>query len=200
VGGAVTDEPRAPDDVDPRGVAIAAGVVISMAMTLTAMGRVRWCACGSWVPWSFDVWSSHNSQHFVDPYAFTHLLHGLAFYALMRGLLGPRRLWWRFAAAITLESLWELVENSPFIIEKYRESTISLEYYGDSVANSVADVGACAVGFLVASKVPWKVAVALFVAAEIGLALWIRDGLLLNLLMLTFPIEAVKQWQLGAMG
>lgn len=196
----MTDEPRAPDDVDPRGVAIAAGVVISMAMTLTAMGRVRWCACGSWVPWSFDVWSSHNSQHFVDPYAFTHLLHGLAFYALMRGLLGPRRLWWRFAAAITLESLWELVENSPFIIEKYRESTISLEYYGDSVANSVADVGACAVGFLVASKVPWKVAVALFVAAEIGLALWIRDGLLLNLLMLTFPIEAVKQWQLGAMG
>lgn len=181
----------------PRVLAASAALMAVAAVLLFTQGRVAWCKCGSLAPWSGDIWSLHNSQHLVDPYSFTHVLHGVAFFAL----LWPLRRWApdgvRAVVAVAVESAWECLENSAAVIEKYREATISLDYYGDSVANSMADVVACAVGFTIASRVSWKVALGFFLATEVVLALWIRDSLLLNVLMLTFPIDAVKQWQMG---
>jgi hypothetical protein len=173
-------------------------VVAAMAVALRAMGRVWWCQVGDWAPWSFDIWSPHNSQHLLDPYTFTHVLHGVVFYGLLRLVLGREWGWWRLVLALAAEAAWEVGENTPAVIEAYRESTISLDYYGDSILNSVADVAACAAGFLLAARLPAWATWAGFFGTELILALWIRDSLLLNVLMLTFPVEAVKQWQLGA--
>lgn len=105
------------------------------------MGRVWWCACGSWQLWSFEVLSRHNSQHLLDPYTPTHLQHGIGFYfltwLLLSGWLGSAA---RFFVAMAVEAVWEVVENTAAIIEQYREVTISLDYYGDSIINSLADM------------------------------------------------------------
>jgi hypothetical protein len=180
-----------------RVLTASAALMAVAAVVLVSQGRVLWCKCGSLAPWSGEIWSLHNSQHFLDPYTFTHVLHGVAFFAL----LWPLHRWLtdgvRAALAVGIESAWEVFENSAYVINKYREATISLDYFGDSVANSMADVVAMAVGFTFASRVSWKVGLGFFVVTELALALWIRDSLLLNILMLTFPIEAVKQWQMG---
>jgi hypothetical protein len=172
------------------------GVVIAAAATLLWMGRRVWCAQGDWAPWSFDIWSAHNSQHVVDPYTFTHVLHGVVFFAGLR-LLGARWPDLRLLLAIVLESAWEVVENTERVIQHYREATISLDYTGDTVVNSVADVAAMVCGYLIASRVPWWASVLLFVGTELVLAWWIRDSLTLNVIMLFWPIEAIKTWQTG---
>jgi hypothetical protein len=182
----------------PRSGWVAAAVTVAVtAAALLAMGRTVWCGCGSLVPWAWDVWSEHNSQHLLDPYAVSHVLHGLLFYAGARAVIRTPRTDLRFALAIAAEAVWEIVENTDAVIARYREATISLEYYGDSVANSVADLGACAVGFAIAARLPWWGSALLFVAAEALLAWWIRDGLLLNVLMLLLPLDAVRAWQAG---
>lgn len=175
------------------------GTIVACGMTaviLREMGQPPWCSCGSLVPWSWDIWSSHNSQHAIDPYTFTHVLHGV----ILCGILFLSR---RFVSdriayllAIVIESCWEILENSPIVIERYRQSTISLTYSGDSVTNSVFDILACAVGFLIARRIGWKWALALFVITEVLLVLTIRDCLLLNVLMLVYPVEAILQWQM----
>lgn len=180
-------------------LAVAVGAVVIMSLALAAQGRVWWCAQGDWLPYSFDVWSPHNSQHLVDPYLFTHVLHGVVFYAVARLLLGAGRFRHRLMAAVVVESLWELVENSQFIIDKYRESTVSLDYNGDSIANSVADIAAMVGGFLLAGTLPVWGSVVFFFVVEAILIWWIRDSLLLNVIMLTVPIEAIKQWQMKGM-
>lgn len=174
-------------------VPLAVAVVV-----LRSMGRVWWCACGSLAPWSGDIWSSHNSQHLFDPYTFTHVLHGVAFFAILWVPLRNRSLALRAALAVSIESAWEVIENSEAVIQKYREATISLDYYGDSVLNSIADVGACLLGFAIASRLPWWASLGLFVATELFLGWWIRDSLLLNIVMLVWPLEAIRQWQMGA--
>ncbi|MEZ5397900.1 MAG: DUF2585 family protein [Bryobacterales bacterium] len=179
------------------GYGLAAAATVASAVALTAMGRSLWCACGSLAPWAGDVWSRHNSQHLLDPYSFSHVLHGLLFYAAARALVGDRRLDLRFALAVAAEAAWEIAENTNAVIERYREATISLDYYGDSVANSVADIGCCALGFFVARRLPWWGSALLFVATEAVLALWIRDGLVLNVIMLLAPNEAIRAWQAG---
>lgn len=159
------------------------------------MGRRLWCACGSAVPWSWDVTSAHNSQHLIDPYSFTHVLHGLALFAAMRFLLpgwSPAR---RLALAAALEALWELVENSPFVIARYRATAVAAGYFGDSLLNSASDVGACLAGFWLASRLPWKASAALFVATEAALLLAVRDSLVLSSLQLVYPVAAVSAWQ-----
>jgi hypothetical protein len=166
-------------------------------LTLHAMGRTTWCACGALVPWSFAVWSSHNSQHLVDPYTLTHVLHGIAFYALFRLLAGRVSREARFALAIAAESLWEVIENTDAVIRKYREATMSLDYYGDSVLNSAGDIAACALGLLLAARLRPRWSVLLFAAFELGLLLTVRDSLLLNVLMLLHPVPAVKAWQVA---
>jgi hypothetical protein len=178
-------------------LAAAAGIVGVGALTLHLMGHRLWCACGSPAPWSWDIWSPHNSQHLIDPYTFTHVLHGVLFYALLRWIVGPRWPQARALLALTIEVSWEIVENTPAVIAAYRKSTIALNYSGDTIANSLGDIAACLLGYLAAMSLPWAVSAVGVVVVEVALLLTIRDNLLLSVLMLLRPIEAIKAWQLG---
>ena len=164
---------------------------------LALSGRAWWCACGQLYPFSLDVWSSHNSQHFADPYVFTHLLHGFLFCGLARLVLRERveseQVW---LLVVVCECLWELAENTPYVIMRYRESTIALDYFGDSIANSVGDILACALGCWLALRLPVWASVTIFVMTELLLMRWIRDSLLLSVWMLLFSTEAIRNWQL----
>ncbi|MBA3569664.1 MAG: DUF2585 family protein [Pyrinomonadaceae bacterium] len=140
---------------------------------------------------------SHNSQHLLDPYAFTHVLHGFVFFWLLSSLLPRTPRLWQFTLAILLEGLWEVFENTEFIIQRYREATAALGYYGDSVANSLGDVVTCGIGFLIAQRIGFRRSFVVFVATELVLLIWIRDSLLLEILMLIYPIDSLKTWQMG---
>ena len=161
------------------------------------MGRRVWCSCGSPIPWSWDIWSPHNSQHLLDPYTFTHVLHGALYYAVLWLLLGSRWPPLRALLAVMVEVGWEVGENTDAIIQAYRESTISLNYYGDSIMNSVGDVIAFALGYAGAMRLPIWLSALVFVAVEATLLLTIRDSLLLNIVMLLHPVAAIKMWQMG---
>lgn len=175
-----------------------AAVAIAMVAALRLEDRLWWCACARWNLWSSDVWGAHNSQHFVDPYAFTHLLHGVGFWWILRLVAARWSVWRQSLATAVLEALWEVWENSPFIIERYRQETAAQGYLGDTVLNSIGDLLSCLAGFWIAQRIGWRWSIALFAVTEIVLALWIRDGLILNILMLIWPIEAIKAWQMPA--
>ncbi len=178
--------------------ALCLALVAATALILLAMGRVPICECGYVKLWHGETMSAENSQHLSDWYTPSHVIHGFVFYWLT-GVTMPRvGLGWRLLVATAIEVGWEILENSDRVIERYRATTISLDYYGDSVLNSLADIGAMAAGFWLASRLPVAATVAIAFGFEIWTTLAIRDGLILNVLMFVWPMQAVLDWQTGA--
>jgi len=162
------------------------------------MGRTPTYKHGPVRLWSGDTHSDQNSQQIADPYSFTHLVHGAVLYAVFRAALPASPPSLRLAMAITAESAWEVLENTDMVINRYRAETISLDYYGDSIVNSMSDILVCALGFCLAKRLPTWVTVCSVLALEVILALWIRDNLTLNILMLIHPVRFIRTWQAGA--
>lgn len=184
-----------------RAGGVAAVVLVAMVAALRVMGRRWWCRCGSLTPVSWHVASSHNSQHLLDAYSFSHVQHGLLLFPALSWLARRR---WPDAAlraglvgSLVAEAAWEVLENTPMVIDRYRAATISLDYVGDSVANSLSDVACCGLGALFAARAPLWVTALVFGSIELGLLGTIRDSLLLNVLMLVAPSDAVRAWQGG---
>lgn len=180
--------------------ALMLAVIVAAVLQLHLQGRIWWCRWDSpFDLWSSDAWGKHNSQHLFDPYTFTHALHGfLYFWALTLIFRTKLSLKWLLFIAIIFESAWEILENSAAVIERYRTATLALDYYGDSVLNSFGDIFSCAAGFIVARKLGFWMVLLAFIAIETILMFWIRDSLLINIIMLIHPIDAIKAWQAGA--
>ena len=172
-------------------------VLIATALQLHNQGRLWWCSCGRAFFWTSNAWGSLTSQSFLDPYSFTHILHGLMFCGLLTLLIRGLPTSWRFCIAITLEAAWELIENTNTVIQHYRAATASLGYQGDTVMNSLGDIMCCGIGFMIARKLGWWRSLIVFFVTEAVLLIWIRDSLLLEIIMLVSPINAIKVWQVG---
>ena len=190
--------PSAPSlsDIRPRHWLMVLAILGAAALALWLAGRNPICTCGYVELWHGAL-DSGNSQHIADWYTPSHIIHGFLFYALGWALLRRRPVGERLILAVAIEAAWELVENTPLVIDRYREATMALGYTGDSVLNSASDIGWMAIGFLVAGRLPWRATAAIAIAFEL-LTLWvIRDNLTLNVLMLVWPVEAIKTWQGG---
>lgn len=174
---------------------IAGLILITTAITLLMMGRVPICKCGYIKFWHGQTFSSESSQHLTDWYTPSHIIHGILFYGILWGVARRLSVGWRLAIATLVEAAWEISENTTAVIEHYRAVTISLDYFGDSVVNSLADLGAMLVGFWLARRLPVWASICLVIGFEAITMTIIRDGLALNVLMLLYPLEIVKEWQ-----
>jgi hypothetical protein len=188
---------RFTNDLSTTHVAIAAALVGAAALILLAMGREPICECGYVKLWHGVTASSENSQHLSDWYSPSHVIHGFVFYGLAWLFLRRAPLGARLILAVCVEAGWEIIENTEFIIDRYREQTIALDYYGDSVLNSVADILFMAAGFLLAARLPVWATTAIAVALELFTGFMIRDNLTLNVIMLLWPLQSIRAWQGG---
>ncbi|ODR93448.1 hypothetical protein AUC69_04405 [Methyloceanibacter superfactus] len=178
-------------------LAIVAGIILIAGALLYAMGHPLICKCGYVKLWHFDVVSAENSQHLFDWYTPSHIIHGFLFYAVL-WLAAPRLSFGqRLILAVLVEAGWEVIENTDFVINKYREATVSLDYYGDSVINSVSDILFMVLGFYLAAWWPVWLTVIVAIALEVFVGVMIRDGLTLNVIMLVWPLDSILQWQQG---
>lgn len=180
-----------------RAAFAALAIVVLAAAALLAFGRTPICTCGT-----IDLWvgardSPKTSQMLADWYSFSHIVHGLLFYAALWLVARRWPVEWRFIAALVVEASWEVIENTPFIIDRYRTATAALGYNGDSVINSIADIAMMGIGFLAARKLPVWASVALILVLEIVPLAVIRDNLTLNVWMLLWPTDFVRTWQAG---
>jgi len=180
--------------------ACATSIVVLMTLAAASefsMGRRLWGINGKPGLWSGDIWSNHNSQYLTDPYSFTHITHGILLYGVLRVFTNTSPASMRLIVAVGLESAWEVLENTDLVIQRYRAETISLNYYGDSILNSMGDIATCMLGFLLALRLPKRVTIIGTLVLEIVLLVWIRDNLSLNILMLIRPTRSIRMWQLG---
>jgi hypothetical protein len=176
-------------------IAGAIAICVVTAVINLSMGRLPFGPDGRVGLWEGNIWSDEQSQRIADPYTFSHMIHGMLFYGFL-WLVAPRLpVRYRFLAALLMEASWEVLENSPIIINRYREVTISLGYVGDSVLNSVSDIFFAGLGFIFAWRARLWVTICVILAMEVGTAIWVRDNLTLNVIMLIHPIEAIKEWQ-----
>ncbi len=177
--------------------AAAAAMFAVLVAALHLMGRVPWYERGFGL-WTASAWSRRTSQDLLDPYTFTHVLHGMLFYWALTPLAKKVSMPLRLLVALAVEVGWEILENTPWAIERYRAQTAALEYYGDSIVNAVGDTFACLAGFALAARLPVRATIALAIVEELALLVVIRDNLTLNVVMLLFPIEPLVTWQAGA--
>ena len=171
-------------------------VVLPMIVLLRAQGRLALCACGYFQIWTSETCSANNSQQLFDPYSITHLLHGFLFFWLMTLLFKRYTPAWQIWIALLLESAWEVFENSRFVIDRYRTATAALGYQGDTIVNSIGDLMWAIAGFLLARQLGVRWSFIVFLLVELVLLFWIHDSLLLQILMLVWPVEAIKAWQM----
>lgn len=173
-------------------------VVLAAEAAIYAMGHPLICKCGLVKLWHGGRSDNQMSQHIADWYTYSHVLHGVIFYWLVT-LLAQGRLSVaaRLLIAILIEAGWEVIENTPMVINRYRAVTVSRGYFGDSIINSTFDILAIIPGFFLAARLPAWITIALIIAVELGLLFLIRDNLILNIIMLIHPIDAIRIWQAG---
>jgi len=188
---------RHPLTVDRRAWAAAIGAIVLFAAIEFAWGRPPICPCGHIALWAGNPNSPENSQQLSDWYSLSHIIHGFLFYGLLWSILPGRLRGWALPLAVMIEGGWELLENSPIIIDRYRAATIAVGYSGDSILNSMSDIVMMMIGFAIARRLPVWATVSLAIFFELLALAVIRDNLTLNVLMLVHPVDAIRVWQAG---
>ena len=175
------------------------GIVAMLVLTtllLRGEGRLWICGCGRFSIWAGKICSANNSQQFLDPYSFTHVLHGILYFWMLIWIVPRLTQSWRLWLSVTVAAAWEVFENSNFIINRYRQDTAALGYTGDTIVNSFGDILCAVLGFMIAQRLGFKRSLIFFLGMELILLFWIKDSLLLEIVMLIHPINAIKVWQM----